>query len=64
MGGAGAIRNGYKYSNFFCKIIALSSALITYNLPKYTEDAIMPWQKRSYAERIFGIVIFLKASNG
>ncbi len=54
MGGAGSIINGFKYSQVFSKIIALSSALITYNLADYTEEAPMPWQKRSYAERIFG----------
>jgi S-formylglutathione hydrolase FrmB len=54
MGGYGAIRNGLKYSETFSKIIALSSAIITYDVPNYTEDAVMPFQRRSYAERIFG----------
>lgn len=54
MGGYGAIRNGFKYSEVFSKIIALSSALITYNLTDYSEDAKMPWQKKSYGERMFG----------
>ena len=39
MGGYGAIRNGLKYSDTFSKIVALSSALITYEVPYSTEEA-------------------------
>lgn len=54
MGGYGAIRNGLKYSNTFSQIIALSSALITYNVPNYSDDAKIPWERRKSAERTFG----------
>lgn len=53
MGGYGAIRNGLKYSDTFSKIVALSSALVTYEIPTATEDAPMPWAKKSYYERMF-----------
>lgn len=54
MGGYGALRNGFKYSETFSRIIALSSALITYDVLSYTDEAPMAWRKKSYAERIFG----------
>lgn len=54
MGGYGAIRNGLKYNDVFSKIVALSSALVTYDVPYATEEAPMPWQKRSFYERVFG----------
>lgn len=54
MGGYGAIRNGLKYSETFSRIIALSSALLIYDLPDYTDDDPIPWRRRAYAERIFG----------
>jgi putative tributyrin esterase len=54
MGGYGAIRNGLKYSDTFSRIIALSSAMITYDISNYTDDAKLPFQRRKYAERIFG----------
>jgi len=54
MGGYGAIRNGLKYSETFSRIIALSSALVTYDVPSAVEDAVLPFQKKSYLERIFG----------
>ena len=56
MGGYGAIRNGLKYNDTFSQIIALSSALVTYTIPFSEEEALMPWQRRSYYERIFGDV--------
>lgn len=63
MGGYGAIRNGLKYNDTFSKIIALSSALITYEVPAATEDAPMVWQRKSYYERIFGPVDQLVGSD-
>lgn len=54
MGGYGAIRNGLKYNATFSRIIALSSAIITYDVPNYTDTAAMPWQRKRYAQRIFG----------
>ncbi len=63
MGGYGAIRNGLKYNETFSKIVALSSALITYEVPYATEDAMMPWQKKSYYERIFGPIDKLMGSD-
>ena len=56
MGGYGAIRNGLKYSDTFSKIIALSSALIVYDVPTSTEDAPIPGMRRSGYERRFGPV--------
>lgn len=63
MGGYGAIRNGLKYSKVFSKIIALSSALVVYDIPFSKEAAPIPWQKRSYYERIFGSVDKFKGSD-
>lgn len=63
MGGYGSMRNGLKYSDTFSKIVALSSAIITYGVPDSVEDAPMPWQKRSYYERIFGDVTKLVGSD-
>ncbi|MFD1175154.1 alpha/beta hydrolase [Paenibacillus puldeungensis] len=54
MGGYGAIRNGLKYAGQFGRIIALSSALITYNIaglaPGY-QDLIADY---NYYKRVFG----------
>jgi putative tributyrin esterase len=63
MGGYGAIRNGLKYSDTFSRIVALSSALITYDVPDAKEDAPMPWQKKSYYVRMFGDVTKLIGSD-
>lgn len=54
MGGYGALRNGLYYEDVFSKILALSSALITYDVPSYTEEDPMPWRRKSEAERLFG----------
>ncbi len=54
MGGYGAIRNGLKYSDTFSKIVALSSALVVEDASKSTEDAPMPFQRKSAYDRIFG----------
>jgi putative tributyrin esterase len=54
MGGYGAIRNGLKYSHNFGRIIALSSALIAYNIagiPKDFKDGVADYK---YYSRVFG----------
>lgn len=53
MGGYGAIRNGLKYSETFGRIIALSSAIITYRIAGKTEGSIDGHNIR-YFERVFG----------
>ncbi|MEF2964965.1 alpha/beta hydrolase-fold protein [Paenibacillus sp. M1] len=54
MGGYGAIRNGLKYADRFGRIIALSSALITYKIanasPGYS-DGVADYK---YFKRVFG----------
>lgn len=55
MGGYGAIRNGLKYNDTFSKIVALSSALVLYDAPNYTEEGL-PIKRKSYIERLFGPV--------
>lgn len=54
MGGFGAIRNGLKYAGHFGKIIALSSAILTYRIanaePGYT-DGVADY---NYFTRVFG----------
>lgn len=54
MGGYGAIRNGLKYAERFGRIIALSSALITYKIaglaPGYQDDIA----DYNYYKRVFG----------
>lgn len=54
MGGYGAIRNGLKYSNTFSRIIALSSALIIYNIAGITSDYKDPVADYRYYRRVFG----------
>jgi len=55
MGGYGALRNGLKYSDTFGKIIALSSALITDDAVKSTnEPEQWHFAKREYFEMVFG----------
>lgn len=54
MGGYGAIRNGLKYSNRFGRIIALSSALITYNIAGMSPDYKNPFADYKYYARVFG----------
>lgn len=54
MGGYGAIRNGLKYAGTFSRIIALSSALITYNIAGIKEDYKDPVADYKYYTRIFG----------
>ena len=54
MGGYGALRNGLKYADTFSKIIALSPALIFYDVEKRTNDVSMFILGRDYAEHVFG----------
>lgn len=54
MGGYGAIRNGLKYADTFGRIIALSSALITYNIAGIPEDYKDPVADYKYYTRVFG----------
>lgn len=54
MGGYGALLNGFKYSRNFSRIIALSSALITYDIDKAADDTGNFMGSRSYLESIFG----------
>lgn len=54
MGGYGAIRNGLKYHETFGGIIALSSALIIQDLKNWSNDAPLFFERRDYAEAVFG----------
>lgn len=54
MGGYGAIRNGLKYTKNFSRIIALSSALISYNIAGIEEGYKDPVADYKYYTRIFG----------
>ncbi|NLX77666.1 MAG: acetylesterase [Clostridiaceae bacterium] len=56
MGGYGAIRNGLKYSETFGRIIALSSALITYNIAGIPVDYKNDIADYNYYSRVFGDV--------
>ncbi|NLM09356.1 MAG: acetylesterase [Clostridiaceae bacterium] len=56
MGGYGAIRNGLKYSDTFGRIIALSSALITYNIAGIPVDYKNDIADYKYYSRVFGDV--------
>lgn len=63
MGGYGALRNGLKYNNQFGKVIALSSALVTYRMLEpelQNNDGIVP---PSYFPRVFGQVEQLRGSD-
>ncbi len=63
MGGFGALRNGLKYSGNFSRIIALSSALITYNIAGIPTDYKDPIQDYNYYSRVFGDVNKLLGSD-
>ncbi|MGJ7913122.1 alpha/beta hydrolase [Neobacillus sp. LXY-1] len=54
MGGYGAIRNGLKYSDNFSRIIALSSAIITYRIAGISNDYKDEVADYKYYRRIFG----------
>lgn len=63
MGGYGAIRNGLKYFNTFSRIIALSSALITYNIDGIPVDYKNDIADYNYYSRVFGDVNKIKGSD-
>ncbi|WP_017471424.1 alpha/beta hydrolase [Amphibacillus jilinensis] len=63
MGGYGAIRNGLKYPENFGKIIALSSALITYNIQNASPDYADGVADYQYFTRVFGDLTKLKGSD-
>ena len=63
MGGYGAVRNGLKYSHNFGRIIALSSALITYNIAGIPTDYKNPIADYKYYARVFGDVNRLLGSD-
>lgn len=54
MGGYGALRNGLKYSDRFGYIIALSSAMELYGIEQRTNDSPMFFERRNFAEFVFG----------
>ncbi|MBY0598926.1 alpha/beta hydrolase [Bacillus bingmayongensis] len=54
MGGYGAIRNGLKYSDNFSRIIALSSAIITYRIAGISSDYKDEVADYKYYRRVFG----------
>ncbi len=54
MGGYGAIRNGIKYSERFGRVIALSSAMITYNIAGMSPDYKNAFADYKYYARVFG----------
>lgn len=63
MGGYGAIRNGLKYHENFGAIIALSSALITDDIEKRTDNVNFFIEGKSYAEACFGNLFEVKESD-
>ena len=63
MGGFGAIRNGLKYADNFSRIIALSSAIITYNIQNASPDYQDGIADYKYFTRVFGDLRQLKGSN-
>lgn len=63
MGGYGAIRNGLKYAENFSRIIALSSALITYKIAGAKSDYNDGVADYKYFTRIFGNLDGLKGSD-
>lgn len=63
MGGYGAIRNGLKYSYNFSRIIALSSALITYKIAGISSDFKDDVADYKYFTRVFGDLNQLLGSN-
>ncbi|GAE29455.1 alpha/beta hydrolase [Alkalihalobacillus hemicellulosilyticus] len=63
MGGYGAIRNGLKYAENFSKIIALSSALITYKAQNADTDFNDGIADYNYFRRVFGDLTKLEGSD-
>lgn len=54
MGGYGALRNGLKYHDTFGAIIALSSAIHMDDYKDRTNDALFFFERKDYAEAVFG----------
>lgn len=54
MGGYGAIRNGLKYSDNFSRIIALSSAIVTYNIAGASSNFKDEVRDYKFYTRVFG----------
>lgn len=54
MGGYGAMRNGFKYSDTFGYIVSLSGALLVEDFPKRTNESPLFMERRDYAESCFG----------
>ena len=63
MGGYGAIRNGLMYNEVFSRVIALSSALITDNVAKGTEQEDNPLISAAYFTHTFGSPKNIKGSD-
>ncbi|MGN0593397.1 MAG: alpha/beta hydrolase [Ruminococcus sp.] len=63
MGGYGALRNGLKYSDTFSHIAGLSSALIIDGLEERTNDHPFHFERRDYAEAVFGDLSVVKESD-
>lgn len=63
MGGYGAIRNGLKYPENFSRIIALSSALITYKIAGAKSDYNDGVADYKYFKSVFGDLDELKGSD-
>lgn len=54
MGGYGAFVNGLRYHDTFSHIIALSTAFILNDAANATEEALVPFHKKSFYTSIFG----------
>ncbi|BBH20539.1 alpha-xylosidase [Paenibacillus baekrokdamisoli] len=63
MGGYGAIRNGLKYAEHFSRIIALSSAIITYKIANASVDYNDGIADYKYFTRVFGDLDQLQGSD-
>ncbi|MCY9663461.1 alpha/beta hydrolase-fold protein [Paenibacillus alginolyticus] len=63
MGGYGAIRNGFKYAEHFSRIIALSSAIITYKIANASSDYTDCIADYKYFTRVFGDLDQLQGSD-
>lgn len=63
MGGYGALRNGLKYGDTFSHIAGLSSALIIEGLEKRTNEHPLFFERRDYAEAVFGDLTRVKESD-
>ncbi|MCC3379120.1 alpha/beta hydrolase [Paenibacillus farraposensis] len=63
MGGYGAIRNGLKYAGNFSRIIALSSAIITYRIAGISTDHKDEVADYKYYRRVFGDLNLLMGSD-